>query len=244
MKCQSIMSGESYYNYQARARGLNSVADVEVATDYMDACYRQLLGNWLPGDRSAAIYEVACGPGIMLRYLLRAGYHNISGSDLSACQIDLARASGLRATQADSIQELEKDADGIWDCLIAIDFIEHLPKDLLIRFFGLSHRKLKAGGCLILRAPNGDSPFAGRNLFNDITHVWAYTSIATRALLQMAGFGRVEFADESSAMIERHRWLKVPLMKCSQALLRFLIRAATRENIKYLSPSIYVAAWK
>ena len=117
------MSGESYYNYQARARGLNSVADVEVATDYMDACYRQLLGNWLPGDRSAAIYEVACGPGIMLRYLLRAGYHNISGSDLSACQIDLARASGLRATQADSIQELEKDADGIWDCLIAIDFI-------------------------------------------------------------------------------------------------------------------------
>ena len=91
---------------------------------------------------------------------------------------------------------------------------------------------------------NGDSPFAGRNLFNDITHVWAYTSIATRALLQMAGFGRVEFADESSAMIERHRWLKVPLMKCSQALLRFLIRAATRENIKYLSPSIYVAAWK
>ena len=97
---------------------------------------------------------------------------------------------------------------------------------------------------MILRAPNGDSPFAGRNLFNDITHVWAYTSIATRALLQMAGFGRVEFADESSAMIERHRWLKVPLMKCSQALLRFLIRAATRENIKYLSPSIYVAAWK
>lgn len=238
------MNGAAYYAYQATARGLRTSADVEALTNFMASTYRRLLSGWLPTDRSAAIYEVACGPGVMLRYLKGAGYTNVSGSDSSAEQIELARSAGLAVLQADSLQELETHEENRWDCLIAIDFIEHLPKDMLIRFLALGQRKLKPGGCLILRAPNGDSPLVGRNLFNDITHFWAYTSIATRALLGMAGFMRVELADESVAALERQRWLKVPLMKVSQRLLRLLLRAATRENVEYLSPSIYVAAWK
>lgn len=180
----------------------------------------------------------------MLRYLKRAGYTHLAGSDSSQPQIDLARSAGLEVVLGDSLEELKKHSQKTWDCLIAIDFIEHLPKDVLIRFLEESHRTLASGGRLIMRAPNGDSPFVGRNLFNDITHVWAYTTIATRVLLQMAGFQRVEFVDESLAMLERHRWLKVPLMKFSQRLLRMVIRAAVREEIRYLNPSIYICAWK
>ena len=84
----------------------------------------------------------------------------------------------------------------------------------------------------------------GRNLFNDITHYWAYTTVATRALLQMSGFFRVEFVDESAAMLQRWRWFKLPLMHLAQKLIRVLIRAATREEIRCLSHSIYIAAWK
>jgi 2-polyprenyl-3-methyl-5-hydroxy-6-metoxy-1,4-benzoquinol methylase len=238
------MNGDAYYNYQIAARGLSTSADVEALTDEMSLVYRRLLPRWLPADRNASICEVACGAGIMLRYLRREGYANLTGSDRSDCQVALARAAGLPVVQADSLAELKRRPSDTWDCLIAIDFIEHLPKDVLIEFLAECGRTLKPGGCLILRAPNADSPFVGRNLFNDVTHVWAYTSVATRALLGMAGFQRVEFVDESVAGVRRHRWLKVPLMRLCQALLRRLIRVATREDVRWLHPSIYLCAWK
>lgn len=238
------MNGGAYYEYQAVARSLNSREDVDRLAREMAPTYDRLLNRWLPSGRTAAIYEVACGPGILLRYLKTLGYDNLGGSDSSKCQIDLARSAALPVRLADSLEELRAAPAGSWDCLLAIDFIEHLPKDILIEFLSVTHRVLKPGGVLILRAPNGDSPFVGRNLFNDITHVWAYTSVASRALLQMAGFQRIEFADESLASIRRQRWLKVPAMKLAQGILRRLIRWATREEIHCLSPSIYIAAWK
>jgi 2-polyprenyl-3-methyl-5-hydroxy-6-metoxy-1,4-benzoquinol methylase len=235
---------ESYYRYQATARGLTSVEAVEKLTDLMGLTYARLLPRWLPADRQAEIYEVACGPGIMLRHLQRLGYARLAGSDSAASQIELARAAGLPVVLGDSLRDLKGQCAERWDCLIAIDFIEHLPKDVLVEFFFECHRTLRTNGCLIMRAPNGDSPLVGRNVFNDITHYWAYTTIATEALLKMAGFQRVEFADESLASIQKHRWIKVPLMKCAQAVVRAVIRSATREDIRYLNSSIYIAAWK
>ena len=239
-----MSANQQYYQFQASARGLASVADVEALVDIMSPVYQRLLSNWLPASRSALIYEVACGPGIMLRHLQRQGYTQLAGSDSSAAQIELAQAGGLKVDLADSIAQLKGHPDERWDCLIAIDFIEHLPKDVLVEFLAQARRTLKKGGCLIMRAPNGDSPLVGRNLFNDITHYWAYTSIATSALLKMSRFSRAAFADESLASIERHRWLKVPLMKMSQFLLRFLLRSATREQVDFLGSSLYIAAWK
>ncbi len=238
------MSGQAYYSYQSQARGLNSNADVEALTTAMFPVYDRLLPQWLPSQRDAAIYEIACGPGIMLRYLTRRGYTTLRGSDSSECQIELARSAGLAVNLADSLSELKQHRADNWDCLIAIDFVEHLPKDILISFLGESHRTLKKGGVLILRAPNGDSPLVGRNLFNDITHYWAYTTVATKTLLEMAGFKNIAFADEGIASLQKYRWIKVPLMLLSQKLCRILIRTATREDVRYLSPSIYIAAWK
>src|SRR6185503_8767911 len=98
---------------------------------------------------------------------------------------------------------------------------------------------LAPGGSLILRLPNGDSPFVGRNLFNDITHVWTYTPNCLNSLAEMHGFSRTEFMDESATAIRDQRWLKVPLAKLSAAILRALIQAATREKITHLSPNLW-----
>jgi len=166
------------------------------------------------------------------------------GSDLSPCQVTLAKAAGLPVTLSDSLQELRRQADGTWDCVIGIDFIEHLSKDEFVGFLTECHRTLKPGGSLILRSPNGDSPLVGLHLFNDITHRWAYTTHAMRALLQMAGFDTVVFADEALSAIQRQRWLKVPLARLGQMVLRLAIRSATREQITYLSPSLFVGAWR
>jgi len=90
-----------------------------------------------------------------------------------------------------------------------------------------------------MRLPNGDSPFVGMNLFNDITHVWTYTPNALRSLSQMHGFSGAQFADEGAGVIRDHRWLKVPLAKAAELLLRATVRMATRETIQFWSPNLW-----
>ncbi|HON08953.1 MAG TPA: class I SAM-dependent methyltransferase, partial [Verrucomicrobiota bacterium] len=145
---------------------------------------------------------------------------------------------------ADSILELESFAPETFDCLVGIDFIEHISKDVAMKFLQQASRVLKNNGILILRMPNGDSPFVGRNLFNDITHQWAYTTVAIQSLLFVSGFSKASFADEAEASVSCCRCVKIPLMKIAQCVFKFLTRAATREQIQYLSPSIFVFARK
>lgn len=238
------MSSHDFYDYQASARGLHAPGDVDAMVRLMGPTYRRILRGWLPASRDAAIYEVACGPGIMLRFLREEGYTNLAGSDFAACQVDLAKAAGLPVKQSDSLLELQCLGAATLDCVIGLDFVEHLPKEEFMRFLELSHRALKVGGCLILRLPNGSSPLVGLHLFNDITHQWAYTTHAMRALFHMFGFKDVVFVDETVPSIREKRWIKVPLTRLAQGLLRGLIRAVTREHVTCLSPSFYTAAWK
>ena len=238
------VEGAAYYDCQAQARGIATVADVQDLARRQAPVYRRILRRWLPASRDAAIYEAACGPGILLHFLRDEGYRNLSGSDSSGPVIALARQAQLPVALADSIEDLRRYPAATWDCIVAIDFVEHLPKDRLLEFFAETARTVKSGGVLILRAPNADSPLVTRNLFNDITHYWAYTTVATRALLSAAGFGRTECVDESLAAVTRLRWVALPVMMLSRALIRALLWAATRENVRHLGASVFVAAWR
>ncbi|MGB9601419.1 MAG: class I SAM-dependent methyltransferase [Limisphaerales bacterium] len=235
---------DSYYNFQNQGRGVMSPEDVIRLTNSMSSAWKRILAGQLPKNKNAAIYEAGCGPGAFLLFLKSLGYTNISGSDFSENQIKLAQANGLNVKQADSIVDLESYPDDSFQCVVAIDFIEHLSKESAMKFLRHSSRVLKKDGRLIMRMPNGDSPFVGRNLFNDLTHQWAYTTVAMAALLRISGFSKISFYDESFASLECCRWIKLPLMRLAQALLKWLIRAATREQIQYFSPSIFVFADK
>lgn len=234
----------SYYKFQTQARGLNSPQDVVGLRDSMSRVWLRLLRQWLPEDKNAAIYEAGCGPGAFLLFLKQLGYTNVSGSDLSENQVKLARANGLNVKLADSAADLESCGNESFHCVVAIDFIEHLEKEKALNFLQQANRVLKPSGRLILRMPNGDSPFVGRNFFNDITHQWAYTTVSIKALLTISGFSKVSFSDESFASVEHLRWIKLPIMTVTQSLIKLIIRAGTREQIEYLSPSIYVFAEK
>jgi SAM-dependent methyltransferase len=238
------MDPAAYYRYQAKARGLNSVADVMKVVAQNTMLYDKIVLPWLPENREAAIYEAACGPGIFLHWLRKRGYTNASGTDSSEAQIDLAKEGGLRISLVDSIEDLRRCPASSLDCLVALDFYEHLPKELLLDFLVEAERVLRAGGRLILRGPNGDSPVLGRALYNDITHQGALTTIAFNAVLTMVGFQRTEFKDDTIAGIHKQRWLRVPIAWLGQQIFRSLIRVATRENIQCLSASMFLCGWK
>jgi SAM-dependent methyltransferase len=238
------MDLSKYYMYQSIARGLKTPADVvKISEIYFDV-YDRLLRDWIPANREAHIFEVACGPGIFLLWLKANGYQWAVGSDSSDVQIGLAKGNGLEVKLIDAIADLRSYSDASLDCVVALDFYEHLPKELLLDFLSESFRVLRSGGRLILRGPNGDSPVVGRALYNDITHFWALTSVAFDAILKMSGFSHVDFRDDTIASIVKQRWVRVPLARLGQTLLRALIRVSTRENIKYLSSSFFICASK
>ena len=238
------MNIENYYSYQAIARGLYSQLDVEKILKENNSLYTKVLGPWIPKNKNAIILEVACGPGIFLRWLNNRGYKNVFGSDSSDVQIALASVVGLNVDKKDAILDLISRQSESIDCIVALDFYEHLSKEVFLDFINECNRVLKHGGKLILRGPNGDSPVFGRALYNDITHQSTLTSTAFTAVLKMLGYSDVEFKDVALASIKKLRWIKVPISFVAQLILRGLILAATRENIKYTSASFFICATK
>lgn len=233
-----------YYSYQARARGVQTVADVCEIARQRSYLYDRIVLPWLPRDRSASIAELACGHGSFLAWLKEREYCDITGVDFSTEQIQLARQTGVATCEMDFKQWLRERSAASCGAIVAIDMIEHISKDEFMELLQGANRVLAPGGRLILRFPNGDSPLVGRNLFNDITHVWTYTTNCLETLGRMHGFAGFQFEDESAAAIRDGRWLKVPLCKLSTFLLDLLFRAVTKEKVRYWSPNIWACLEK
>lgn len=239
------IDGASFYANQSTARGIGGLAQVEEIAISEAVVFDALVLPYLPASRDAVIYEAATGPGILQCWLRDKGYSNRQGSDFSEFEAGIASSITPSINHADSIDDLEgRITDDSCGAIIALDFFEHLPREHFVNFIRIAHEKLVPGGVLILRGPNGDSPFVGRNLYNDITHVWAYTSGCLERLLKLAGFNDVEFADNSAGELHLGVSWKKPILRVAQWMLSFLIRIATRQQINYWGSSIYVYARK
>lgn len=233
------MSHLAYYAYQATARGVHGAEDVARGARDKAFIYQRVVKPWLPTRSDAKIAELACGHGSFLCWLAQNGYSNVVGVDSSPEQTKLAASTGVQVETQDALEWLAQQEKGTYDVFVAIDFIEHIAKDDLMTLLRLGQDKLRPGGRLILRYPNGDSPLVGLNLFNDITHVWTYTSNCLNSLAKMHGFAGTEFADEGWRITRDHRWIKLPLSYLSEAILRFLFQAVSRERLHFWSSSIW-----
>jgi cyclopropane fatty-acyl-phospholipid synthase-like methyltransferase len=235
---EARMSHLAFYDYQATARGIRTVADVKRNASEKAYLYDRIVAPRLSADKQRRIVELACGHGAFLCWLRERGYSNVEGVDASIEQIRFAEQVAV-AHQAEVNGWLAAQQPSSCAVLVAVDLIEHMPKDAFMEFLANAYRVLEAQGTLILRYPNGDSPIVGRNLFNDITHVWTYTPVCLKALAAMHGFRGVDFVDESHSAIRDQRWLKVPLCRMACRLLKAVFRAATRETIEYWSPHLW-----
>jgi hypothetical protein len=108
----------AYYEFQAKARGHRTLQDVERDAQTESSLYDAIILPWLPADRQARIYEVACGSGIFLFWLRQCNFQQISGSDSSEPQITLAQLAGFPVKLADSVAELLQKETGLLDCVV------------------------------------------------------------------------------------------------------------------------------
>lgn len=145
----------------------------------------------LPGDRELDILDIGCGEGHLLGVLRGAGYAHVSGIDVSAEQVQVARGRGFDVVHADALDFL-RERPSQFDVITAVDVIEHFEKPDVLSLLEAVSGALKPGGVLVGQVPNGESPFAGRYIYGDLTHGTAFTQRSIAQVLGAAGFVEVQ----------------------------------------------------
>ncbi|HUT53010.1 MAG TPA: class I SAM-dependent methyltransferase [bacterium] len=168
------------------------------ARDY----YRVQLSRWLPTEFSSSILDLGCGQGDLLAFLLERGYGSVTGVDLSSEQAALARsrAPGAEIVEMDLFEFLADESEA-YDCVTALDLIEHLEKKEVIPFLDLVYKALRPGGRLILQTPNAASPWGMAVRYDDFTHDCCFTPGALAQVLALAGF--VDFQAQETGPVFR-----------------------------------------
>jgi SAM-dependent methyltransferase len=118
-----------------------------------------------PGSK---IIEIGFGQGRFLDFARRSNY-DVRGLELIPDLVAQVRARGHVAEIGTRLSQFKAEAD-TFDLVVAIDVIEHLKLDQLVEFFEDAKVLLKTGGHILLRFPNGSSPFSMRIYNSDVTH--------------------------------------------------------------------------
>ena len=219
----------NYVNARISSLAPDSVEGMKPRAPYM----HRLLRRHFPGDRQAAIIDLGCGYGVILHFAQLFGYTNVRGVDGSPEQVATAKQLGIQGVEeGDLMQTLTGLPDGSQDCVIAFDVIEHFTRNELIDFVDEVKRVLKPGGSWILHTPNGESPFAGRVLFGDLTHELAFTRISIAQLLYSSGFSDVRSYEDEPIIHGMKSLIRWALWKGFRCGLRLYLAAETGDTCR------------
>jgi 2-polyprenyl-3-methyl-5-hydroxy-6-metoxy-1,4-benzoquinol methylase len=196
--------------YRAQGSRLASIGADAILADHQRKAkwYAARLARFLPANKDAEIVDIPCGEGNILFYLREAGYLRVTGYEIDADRVDLAKAMQLHAVQGNALEIVQALRNV--DVFFCVDFIEHISKDAAIEFLLHVCRSLSSQGRLILRTPVTDSPRETIHLHNDFTHKWGVNSVVWQTLATATGFEVVAIIDERPVM-------DTPLHACMRA---------------------------
>ncbi|MCB2227314.1 MAG: class I SAM-dependent methyltransferase [Desulfarculaceae bacterium] len=138
--------------------------------------------------------DLGCGYGNFSYLLQKNGINNSVGVDLDNHKIKIAK----ELTQSgnfivhDAIAYLE-NTEQQFDVITCFDFLEHLPQNLLDKFFVLVARRLKAGGKFIIQTLNAENPNSLVYLYGDETHQTSFSTDLIKKYLTRHDFSNIKF---------------------------------------------------
>lgn len=152
----------------------------------------RLLGYATLFAGASDVLDVGCGRGELLELLAANGVTG-RGVDLNHAMVQRCRAAGLNVAEADAVDYLEAQPDESLGGLVAVQVVEHLQADRLLRLLDLSHRKLRPGSRIVLETINPACWYAFFSSYiRDLTHVHPIHPDTLRYLLVASGYQRVE----------------------------------------------------
>jgi SAM-dependent methyltransferase len=150
-----------YGSYRSGFKG----PSVSVDQRRLDELYRVFLAR-----RPARVLELGAGAGDVVEWLRARGVKEAWGVDGSAEQVAEARTRGREVREGDLLEVLGACADASLDGLIALDVLEHLTRDQLVRLAMECARVLAPGGSLLVQTPNGQAWRVAPVWLGDLTH--------------------------------------------------------------------------
>jgi SAM-dependent methyltransferase len=148
---------------------------------------------WGKCKPAARILEIGFGSGQFLDWARGAG-HEVAGIEIIPQMIAAAKSRGHLVYES-----LESEIDGLFDLIVAIDVLEHIPHDRLAEMLSQCRRLLAPGSHLVARFPNGDSPFSARYQNGDATHLKPLTASSLAQIAAPVGM-RLAHAGNSRAL--------------------------------------------
>jgi SAM-dependent methyltransferase len=143
-------------------------------------------------EGASDVLDVGCGRGEFLDLLATYGIKG-RGIDINHAMVERCRARGLEVAEGDGVQFLQAQPDETFGGMLAIQVVEHLQPDQLVRLLELAYHKLRPGSRIALETINPACWYAFfASYIRDITHVRPIHPDTLRYLLVASGFQRVE----------------------------------------------------
>jgi 2-polyprenyl-3-methyl-5-hydroxy-6-metoxy-1,4-benzoquinol methylase len=197
-------------------------------------------------DKNIAILDIGCGIGTLLQVLLKHGYSNAFGIDISAEQVEIAKKSGVQNIIEADIFSYLKNTHSNYDVVIGMDIIEHFNRPHLLDLLQLIKTSLKPNGLIIFRTPNADAPLNGTLYNGDITHETFLNPSSAHQLMLSAGFKAVSIKPSSLKLMslpkEILRKITFTMLKIAYKIVLFSTARSSRNVI--LSPNMIITAKK
>jgi len=179
--------------------------------------YQLNYGPFLPADKNAPILDAGCGSGLLLRFLVGAGYTQADGVDISGEQIRHCKESGLeRVQKIDDLPAHLAQKAGFYQVIFLTDVLEHIPKELTLPILSGAHQALAPGGCLVVRVPNLAAFSGPYRRYMDFTHEVGFAEMSLSQVFRNAGFQKMQMHRDKSAF--RSRWKGMALESARRVL--------------------------
>ena len=217
----------NYVNARTTALAPQSLDGLKPRAPYL----KRLIQRYFPTDHQATVTDLGCGHGAIVHFARLAGYANTRGVDGSPEQVAAARQLGIDGVvEGDLLDTLAKLPDASQDCIVTFDVIEHFTRDELIGLVDEVRRVLKSGGRWIIHVPNGESPFAGRMRYWDLTHELTFTRTSIAQLMYSSGFSEVRSYEDEPVPHGVKSMIRWVLWKGFRALLRIYLAVETGDT--------------
>jgi SAM-dependent methyltransferase len=188
----------------------------------------------------ARVLELGFGNGRFLGYCRKRGFGAVgveSDPDL------VERASGLGFVAAKSIDDLVDH--GPFDLIAAFDVLEHLDRQALDNFFGKLPPLLGDAGRVLLRVPNGDSPFGRRHQHGDRSHITTFGEFKLRQFAHASGLTVAAVGDSPWYVDEFDALgLKMAVRGVVRTILDYVLSMAYYREPVDLGPNLVVVLKK
>ena len=231
---------DKYFDSQFWRFNEHTKEQYDTIAEAYDLNYR----NLLPENKNADILDIGCGAGNFLYYLIREGYDNYYGIDISKQQTDVCKEFVTdRLETIDAFKFLDGKKE-IYDLIVMNDFLEHVSKTELIVMLKLTYTALKDGGTLLIKVPNMANPLGLRARYIDITHEIGFTEESLYQILSVIGFTHIHMYSYKVVIRSIKNRFKMAIRTAFFRYIRFLYYLAAYDKPNILTVNIIAVGKK